>query len=252
MSTEDKVIVSKIRERYSGFFLNKVTRHSFSTTLNLDFTPATDNFKDDNKVLVDFEGNLLKLSRKDFFLAINTRTREGNGRAAASIYSIDSLLRVVFSWLAVEKKGFFLHCAGVVSGKNAFIFTGKSGSGKSTIAKKFPRKRILSDELVLLKVKKDKIFAYSTPFWGELEKGTGENLEKVIKKVFFLKKSNKLAVKKANLEETIEKLMPNILFFVNSKEISGKILEIITIMSEKIEFNSLLFPKNIKTGQLCI
>ena len=49
-------------------------------------------------------------------------------------YALDSLLRILRTAILLPQRGFFLHAASAVRDGRAYIFVGRSGAGKSTIA----------------------------------------------------------------------------------------------------------------------
>jgi hypothetical protein len=88
-----------------------------------------------------------------------------------SIYTLDSFLRVTLSVLLAERGGLLLHAATIERGGRAFVFTGKSGAGKSTIASLAPPGSVLTDEISLLRFSGGVLYAWGTPFWGEFQAG---------------------------------------------------------------------------------
>jgi hypothetical protein len=74
-------------------------------------------------------------------------------------------LKLIFSFLVLEKGGLPLHCSSVFKGEAALAFFGPSEAGKSTIARLFsPPWRILSDELNFILPQNNTYMVYSTPF----------------------------------------------------------------------------------------
>ena len=53
-------------------------------------------------------------------------------------YALDSLLRILLTAILLPQRGFLLHAASAVRDGRAYIFVGRSGSGKSTIASLSP------------------------------------------------------------------------------------------------------------------
>jgi hypothetical protein len=49
-------------------------------------------------------------------------------------YALDSLLRILLTMVLLPQRGFLLHAATVVRDGRAYVFTGRSGAGKSTVA----------------------------------------------------------------------------------------------------------------------
>src|SRR5213082_2416074 len=100
-------------------------------------------------------------------------------------YALDSLLRVLLSWKLLGHRGFLLHAATVVRDGKAYIFTGRSGAGKSTVASLSPEGSVLTDEISLLRREHGMWRAYGTPFWGEF-RAAGLNISAPLAGVFRL------------------------------------------------------------------
>lgn len=84
---------------------------------------------------------------------------------------IEYFLRVLYALLAYSEGGLLLHAAGVVSGGRAYLFIGRSGDGKSTIASLSVGKAVLNDDLVLVRPEGNGWSTWGTPFWNA---GTGD------------------------------------------------------------------------------
>jgi len=82
------------------------------------------------------------------------------------LYDFEYFLRIVISHGLYKKGGFLFHSAGVIRNDRAFLFFGKSGSGKTTTARHSTGMKILSDDLVGVLPDSDGVVAYSTPFWN--------------------------------------------------------------------------------------
>jgi hypothetical protein len=80
------------------------------------------------------------------------------------VRGVDYFLRVVLSALAYRSGGLLLHAAGIVRDGRAFLFFGRSGSGKTTVARNAPGDLVLNDDLVLLQPESGRWMAYGTPF----------------------------------------------------------------------------------------
>jgi hypothetical protein len=78
--------------------------------------------------------------------------------------TFDYFLRVVVSALAYQEGGMMLHAAGVVRNRRAYIFFGRSGSGKTTAARNAAGNLVLNDDLVVLLPQASRWIVHSTPF----------------------------------------------------------------------------------------
>jgi hypothetical protein len=90
-------------------------------------------------------------------------------RSDAPARETEYFLRVALSLFAWARGGVLVHCAAIKVGDETFLFTGQSGSGKSTVVA-LSRERgwstALSDDLVLLRFANGAWRAYGTPFWN--------------------------------------------------------------------------------------
>ncbi len=103
-------------------------------------------------------------------LAAELALDEGVGRARVpeSVHVVDSLLRITLTLLLGARDGLMLHASGVVDGERAYVFFGRSGAGKTTVARAVPPGDVLCDELVAVRLVDGAAWAFGTPFHGEL------------------------------------------------------------------------------------
>jgi hypothetical protein len=142
-------------------------------------------------------------------------------------YALDSLLRVLLSWLLLPQQGFLLHAATVVREERAYIFTGRSEAGKSTVASLAPAGSVLTDEISLLRHEEHCWRAYGTPFWGEF-RAAGSNRSSPIAGIFALVKAGENAVRPLTPREALRALLPNVLFFSSDLAASARLLDLLT------------------------
>ena len=89
-----------------------------------------------------------RLRRGDFRAHWNPAAGRGSIRQSANPYSIDSVLRIVHTLILAREGGFLLHSAGAIRNGRAFLFSGVSGAGKTTISRLAPPDvTLLTDEV---------------------------------------------------------------------------------------------------------
>lgn len=85
--------------------------------------------------------------------------------------ALSSLLRIAYSQAVVYRDAVSLHASAVVCGGQAFLFMGKSGTGKSTHSalwlKYIPGTELLNDDNPTLRIVDGKVYAYGTPWSGK-------------------------------------------------------------------------------------
>ena len=166
------------------------------------------------------------ITRNDFISRSKSRQGKTDLAVTGNRYSLDSWLRVFLSLRALKRNGLLLHSAGWAMGKNTFISAGESGRGKSSIIRILGKKNALSDELVLLYKKRGKeYFGCSTPFWGELSKGSGRLFDRKLKAIFFIRHSKNLELSKLSESEAARGILKTSLFFSKHPADNSKLLE---------------------------
>jgi len=158
-------------------------------------------------------------------------------------YALDSLLRVLLSWKLLGRCGFLLHAATIVRNGKAYIFTGRSGAGKSTVASLSPEGSVLTDEISLLRREDGVWRAYGTPFWGEF-RAAGSNTSAPVGGIFRLLQAAENRVTALRTVAILRTLLPNVLFFSAEAEANRRLLEILSEAATEIPCYELAFRKN--------
>lgn len=90
---------------------------------------------------------------------------------------LENFLRILLAYRVVEQGGVLLHSVGVVHHDRAFLFSGHSNAGKTTLACKAEEAgvRVLSDDMNLVIPRQRAYRAHKVPFTGEFGR-RAENL----------------------------------------------------------------------------
>jgi len=151
-----------------------------------------------------------------------------------SLTQFNAVIRDILCQLLSDHDGFFLHssCSSVFG--CAYIFTGASGAGKSTIMKSLhPTFSALADDLTIIKKEGNIYYCYQTPFIEKEFWINKTSLKRKFRGLYILKKSTKYAINKTvnkeriileimnqgvTKEPYITKQIRNIFHFVNSEK----------------------------------
>jgi hypothetical protein len=168
---------------------------------------------------------------------------ESEFTGAKNAYALDSLLRILLSWILLRHAGFLLHAAKVVRNGRAYVFMGRSGAGKSTVAALSPAGSVWTDEISLLRREKGEWRAYGTPFWGEF-RAAGSNSSAPVAGIFGLGQARENRVEALGPVGLLRNILPNVLFFSGDAAANQHLLEILGRAVKEIPGYNLAFRKD--------
>ncbi len=185
LSTSHERFFDLLLQRYEGFL------SASRPECELEFDIIEASSMPDEDVCVRREGPQWRLERGDFSARWDPRTGQGSVRQNANPYSLDSVLRILHSLILAQRGGFLLHAASAICDGHAYLFSGVSGAGKTTMTRLAPKDvTLLTDEISYLRPDNHTYRAFGTPFVGELGK-SGENCSAVVSALFFLERRSR-------------------------------------------------------------
>jgi hypothetical protein len=159
-------------------------------------------------------------------------------------YALDSLLRILLTMVLLPERGFLLHAASVVRDGRAYIFMGRSGAGKSTVASLSPQGSVLTDEISLLRFVDGAWQAHGTPFWGEF-RAAGINRHFPIAGIYQLVQAPIDSVEPLSPKEILRALLPCVLFFSSDSHASEVLLRTLLAVATQIPCRRLRFRRGL-------
>jgi hypothetical protein len=226
LSSDDSSLLSAAAKRYRGFDAPQENRFSIKIQREPAPTPERHSFS------CDFEGARVVADADGAYFS-----------GVRNEYALDSLLRMFLSWALLSQQGFLLHAATVVKSGKAYVFVGRSGAGKSTVASLSPRGTVLTDEISLLKDVGGEWRAFGTPFWGEF-RADGTNTSAPLGGIFRLVQSTANRVVPLRPSELLKTMLPCVLFFSSQLGDNDRLLQILVAASEQVAGYNLEFQKN--------
>ena len=221
LQTTDAGFVRILNHRYRDYVRPGVTS---DFKFRVDLVPP-DSFNPDDEAEVLLQDGEWRLHRGDFRANWNPAKRQGQISQSANPYSIDSVLRIVHTLMLAPAGGFLLHASSAVRNGKAFLFSGLSEAGKTTIARLAPSDVVLlTDEASYVRKVGGQYLAYGTPFAGELGE-PGKNISAPIDALYLLHKAQENRIVPVKSAEAVRRLLRNILFFAKDAESVHQVFE---------------------------
>lgn len=238
LRTQDSSFRELLADRYVGF-VGSASRPRFEFDVEL-VTPSSD-MEADEDAQVEMREGKWHLRRGDFRAHWDPQEGRGRIRQSANPYSIDAVLRIVHTLVLAREGGFLLHAASAIRNGRAFLFSGISGAGKTTISRLIPPDvTLLTDEISYVRHTADGYHACGTPFAGELAR-VGENQSAPVGGLYFLEKGSENKTETIGTAEAARSLLRNILFFAEDAELVNLIFRSACEFVERVPIRRLTF-----------
>jgi hypothetical protein len=247
IAADDKGFRRLLFDRYADFIGQPYGTDPIE--LRVDLTPpGAINEEEDLRVFN--ESGIWILHRGDFHARYDPARRCGVVRQSANPYSIDAVLRIIHSLALAGDGGFLLHAASVIRDGRAFIFAGRSGAGKTTIARLAPADvSLLSDEISWIRPHRERFVAWGTPFTGELGQ-PGVNRAAPVEALYFLDQARENRITRIEGAETLRLLLENVLFFANDPRLVQRVFDNACAFTDSTSVSRLSFLPDASVWEL--
>jgi hypothetical protein len=246
--SDDPAFIRLIQDRYAGYV-------SASDDASFDFDielapPGTESGDEDLRVTWD-SGRWL-MERGDFRAEWCPSTLRGRIEQTINPYSLDSVLRIVHTLLLSREGGFLMHASSAIRNGRAFLFSGVSGAGKTTMARLAPPDvALLTDEISYVTLQDGRYTAVGTPFFGELAR-VGENLRAPIECVYLLAKGPENKIEPIIGADAVRGLLGNILFFARDPEFVKLVFDAAFDFVSRVPVRRLTFVPDSSVWELIV
>src|ERR1700688_1317374 len=245
---DNPTFVRQIEERYAGYVgSSNVARFDFE----IELAPPGAKSRDAD-VSVTWNSGRWLMERGDFRADWNPSTARGRIQQTINPYSLDCVLRIVHTLLLAREGGFLLHASSAIRNGRAFLFSGVSCAGKTTMARLAPPDAaLLTDEISYVTRRDGPYSAVGTPFFGELAR-VGENLQAPIEALYLLAKGPKNKIEPVEGADAIRGLLGNILFFARDPELVKMVFDTAFEFVRRIPVRGLTFVPDISVWELIV
>lgn len=238
-----------LREKYGRFIADSHVLYAGEfPAVHVSVNVLSKNGKKDNELDVRHHGHEISFSRGDMNAVVDLKNKKAELLTPPFVTSVDTFLRVCLTFLLLERGGFLLHSAGIISNGKGYGFFGPSGCGKTTLSEKFNENEILSDEVCAVTVERDGIFAHGTPFWGDLARRGGcfgAPVKFPLGGLFRIEKGVSFHCETMKMPERVRELLQSVIFYCASKNAVEEIFHIAADAAERLNIMRLWLAKDV-------
>jgi len=247
LRADDRDFIEQVKQRYAGFVATNGAAPKFDFEVNL---ASSSGVPIDEDASVEWRDGRWLLQRGDFQAEWEPEKARGMIRQTANPYSLDSVLRIVHSLLLAREGGFLLHASSAIRNGRAFLFSGISGAGKTTMARLAPADaQVLTDEISYVTLNSGGYLAHGTPFAGELAR-VGEPLRAPIESLYLLTQGPENSIESLPPVVAVRGLMRNILFFAKDADYVERVFQSACDFAARVPVKRLTFAPDERVWEL--
>lgn len=187
--------------------------------------------------------NWIEYRRADYRLRVNYQKREAEVAVFDHYALKHCLMNLYSSYIVNSKWGLLIHSSCVLDGKNAFLFAGQSGAGKSTAAMLSKPRPILSDEATVVKIDRKHISVFDSPFRSD-SVSSFTRKRAPLKGIQLLRQSSTIKRTKLGKSDSLLQLLDKVFYWPYCKEETEAIFSLCLEMANKVPVYELQFQKN--------
>lgn len=199
-----EALFDEIRSHYAGFLSANppAMKLDISSSLKASVSPAP-------WAGLKVSGDEIEITDEHVSGRVNLKTGTGRARITPGglKWGLTTLLRNLFSLLLLKDEGIILHAAVIARNNMAYVFAGRSGSGKTTVANLSRQYTVLSDDLAVIRFSGGSHHIFPTPNWLDMQAGEQQNKPYKLAGLFKLVKDRRSSVRKMGKATAAAELM---------------------------------------------
>jgi hypothetical protein len=253
--------LAQARARYGAFTMPPSPDVSTGFTLRLALPPTPSAPPDAKAHPLTVKATDAAISIKRWDIDVRLRARRvgrrtewvGSGRCDMNPFSLDCVLRVVWSVLLPREDALLVHSCGLRHAEIGVVFPGRSGLGKTTLARKAPdADDVLSDEMIAIRRSPaDGTWrVHGTPFWGDFARGGISMRSWPLRALAFLAQRESVVMSPITSSESALRLLGTMLCFQRDRETIQRNLRLVTRLCEEVRSVEAQLTRTASTAEI--
>lgn len=200
-------------------------------------------------VCITDESEYIQYHRQDYLIKVNPQFTRAEIFAHDELALKHALMNIYSAFILHHNWGLLIHSSCAIDDHKAHLFAGHSGAGKSTAAKLSSPRPLLSDEATLVKVTKDAVTIYDSPFRSEQE-GSGDQAPAPLTSIQLLFQSTQTERLQLMKSEAYIQLIDKVFYWKRNGEEVTRIMRMLKTIVNQVPVYHLKFQKNNKFWEL--
>lgn len=198
---------------------------------------------EDYEVSIYRERQIIRYTRNDFCFEIDEGYRDARLQVHDELALKHSLMTIYSAHIVHNKWGLLIHSSCVVEDDKAYLFAGQSGAGKSTVARLSSPREVLSDEATLLRIDRQGVTAYDSPFRSD-SISSYDKSSRPLAGIHLLEQSPDIERSQIPATETVMRLMNKVFYWAHDPAETIKVLTMCRMLAQQVNGYRLKFQKN--------
>jgi hypothetical protein len=202
-------------------------------------------------VEITADSNRVFYRRADYLIEVD-RTYHAANIAVYDDFALKHALINLFSaFIAHHRWGLLIHASCIADQGKAYLFAGRSGAGKSTVARLSFPKPVLADEAAIVKIDENEIMVYNSPFRSDSAAPYWNHACRL--------SSIQLLIQSADVKTSIVKksdamlrILDKVFFWHHDASETAKVLKMCKQLADKVPVYDMYFKKNDTFWELII
>lgn len=191
------------------------------------------------------EDDRLSFLRTDYHLTVDKSFEEASLIVYDTFALKHAMMHLYSLYIVHMGWGLLIHSSCVVDKGRAFLFSGHSGAGKSTAARLSSPRQLLSDEASIVRITKNGVSVFDSPFRSELfsEETSGGN-EVPLAGIYLLNQSEAISTSPIAKNDAFIRVLDKVFYWSFDATETMKIMKLGKLLAEQVSFHELYFQKN--------
>jgi hypothetical protein len=194
-------------------------------------------------VSIKKETNKITYNRADYQVEIDGSFQQATILAYNELALKHAFMNLYSAFIVHRNWGLLVHSSCAVEQGTAHLFAGHSGAGKSTVALLSEPRSLLSDEATILKITKDCVIIYDSPFRSELKPANLKH-SYPLKSIQLLNQALQNERIPLQHADALIHLIDKVFYWPHCAEEITKIIQLLKLLVKQVPTYELHFQKN--------